>query len=851
MSVLRANLRSSGRRLIAAGITVAISAAFIVGGLLMVDSFTRGITAEAEAEAAGADVIVQTAELVDLEDREEYQNDPDLAEPADAELLQQIDELDGVESAEPIRAAALVGAEGAGLPVSELTGSMQYELIIGSTPEADDELLVSEFAAEAYEIQVGDTFSAQHGVPDEAQEDGFTLVEEDYEVVGIADLPGTSRGLLAAAGMDRLPMNPTPEEIRVVLPEGSSSPADQASVQEQIEQLTGLEVLTHQQVVDEWVEQRTGEADLLIYITLGFGAVAVFVSALVITNTFSVLVAMRQRTMALLRAIGANAAQLRRATLAEGALLGLVCGAAGMLLGWGGAAAFTLGANAAFDAELPVAMLNLTAAVTGLAIGVLVTVLASAWPAFRAGRVSPMAALAPAGLAPKSSSLSWLRTVLGLLLAVPGLTLLILAAGTVGEETDGVVEPAAVLGLHPAVIGVGGAMLAFLGVLLLARLFIPPLVGWLGAALAGAVPGLRATARLAGQNARQVPARTAATASALLVGVTLVVTFTVGASTAERVLYDELGETYPVDGIAYGLSDADQEMLAEDSRIDASAELGVLEASPQEDPGEPVTLLFADPEEASGVVYDDAFVPSEGTAVLGRELAVLFDLEEPVRFEAEGDSASLAGELHHSLPPEAALLTAEDRGGLPAGWDAEADGSALMLRFVEEASEGQIVNLLEELETDDAAFDGGVMRAGMGGVIDGVLLVVLALLGAAVIVSVIGVSNTLSLSVFERRREGALLRAVGMPRRAVGRMISLEALLLAAVALLLGTALGMLFGWAGVASLVSRPDWSVALEVPWLRMGVIWFATLLAALLAAWLPARRMSKVRPAQGLAA
>ena len=141
------------------------------------------------------------------------------------------------------------------------------------------------------------------------------------------------------------------------------------------------------------------------------------------------------------------------------------------------------------------------------------------------------------------------------------------------------------------------------------------------------------------------------------------------------------------------------------------------------------------------------------------------------------------------------------------------------------------------------------MRAGYGETIDMVLLIVLVLLGASVLVAVIGVSNTLSLSVLERRREAALLRAVGMNRRSVGQMITIEALLLAGVALLIGTVLAVFLGWAGVASLVAMPDWTVGVEIPWLRLAMLWGITLLAASFAALLPARALSKVEPAAGL--
>lgn len=137
------------------------------------------------------------------------------------------------------------------------------------------------------------------------------------------------------------------------------------------------------------------------------------------------------------------------------------------------------------------------------------------------------------------------------------------------------------------------------------------------------------------------------------------------------------------------------------------------------------------------------------------------------------------------------------------------------------------------------------------GVIDQVLAVVLLLVAVSVLVAVIGVSNTLALSVMERRREAALLRALGMTRGAVGRMVSIEALLFALAALVLGTLLDAFFGWAGVSSLIVLEGADIGVALPWGRLALIWGAAFLAALTVAWLPARSLARTPPAQGLAA
>lgn len=453
---------------------------------------------------------------------------------------------------------------------------------------------------------------------------------------------------------------------------------DPDAAQEARDEVQGLidddtALFTQQEYIDQWIELRTGGATALQFVLGGFGAIAAFVSAIVIANTFQVVVASRRKTLGLLRAVGAGSAQLRSAALGEGALLGAAASVAGILLGWVAAWGLTVSRADLFGggADLLPAQLTPAPALIAVLIGVGVTVFASAWPAVRSGRTSPMEALRPADLSSGGAAVPMVRTLAGVLFAVPGFGLTVYAAAS--EHYS---DP--VTGLEMPLLGIAGGMLTFFGTLLLGRLMIPVLVDRLGR-LVGAVTGLRPSAPLAGRTARQSPGRTTATASALLVGVTLVVTFTVGAATTQAFLEEEFSDQ---------------------------------------------------------------------------------------------------------------------------------------------------------------------------GMIDQVLAVVLLLVAVSVVVAIIGVSNTMALSVMERRREAALLRALGSTRGTMGRMVSIEALLLALVALLIGTALGTFFGWAGVSSLIALEEVSIGVAMPWGRLALIWCAAAGAALLAAWLPARSFAQTPPAQGLA-
>lgn len=870
--VLRVNLRSAGKKLFAAGAAVAISVAFIVAGILMVDSFNSSLTQQLEAEAAGSDLIIETVGLSawDEETDEPLRDDVPLAEA--------IGELDGVAIADAIGSGYIseVAADGStriGFQVGEQSQTREGEIVQGREAQAEDEIVISSAAVEGRGLELGDTLSAQDFVYAEDAQEGAepTVVQEDYTVVGVLETQGPPHGYLTAEGMDRMPFSPGPEEIRVQLDAEGDVLAVQAQIQDLITEqaagldeeraagLAGLEAQTTEEIVDARMAQQAGSASLLAYLAIGFGSISVFVSGLVISNTFQVLVASRVRTLALLRAIGATTGQLKRATLLEGGLLGLLGGAAGVVLGAGAALGFSAIARASFAPELPLATPTLLAALIGLGLGVTVTVLSALLPAIKAGRVAPMAALRPVGLTPGARRPSAVRIVIGLILTLGGFAAVLAAALlAAGENVP--------LGLPAPLVGVAGAMIGFSGVLVLARLVVPPLVAHAGALL-GRVPGLRVNAPLAGQNARQVPGRTTATASALLVGVTLVGTMMVGASTAQTVLYDELAESYPVEASAAAVDGELAADLAESDLVESftSAQGAAATVSGERGSAEGRVVLVTE-ETFSGVARTEGLAPATGEALVAPQLngEVLSGDGAELELTPHGTGSSGAAEqaitvegtVASWLPGGTVLITERTVAEVTTAHDGSAwtfeDAQGLtLIRLAQGVGPEESYGLSGLLGDHAEEFNdvGALMRASFAQVIDTVLLIVLVLLGASVLVAVIGVSNTLSLSVLERRREAALLRALGMNRRSVGQMISIEALLLASAALLIGTVLAVFLGWAGVASMVARPDWTVMVDVPWLRLAMLWGITLLAAALAALLPARALSKVEPAAGL--
>lgn len=888
--VLRTNLRSGGKRLWAAGAAVVISVAFVVTALILLGSFNRTMEAQAVADAEGADLVVNAEALTWAQNAAEESGTSETPsdDRPDQQLADAIGELDAVAEAEALGFVFLQG-ESSGVNTMLLAGDLPetrtMDLAEGSLPEQDDQILLVKDFAEANNLGIGDTMQ----VTTERFDPESGNVEEGSAELTVSGLASgyhrTVSGYMSSEGLEALDADQSPSSLRVALTEDNhGDPVAQQEAQQQIAELVasmisngelpadsgdddgvaqiftqpdgslvvaGVEIHTQQQIIDAWVADLTGQSTALLSIGLGFGAIAVFVASLVISNTFQVLVASRSRTMALLRAVGATAGQLRRATVAEGALLGVGGGVLGVMLGWSAAVGIATVAQRFWLESFSSAQLSVLAVVTGLILGVAVTVLAAVMPALKAGRTSPMEALRPVEISAGPKRIPWVRTVLGVLLAAGGLGGVLLAAL-----------------IHEPLLGAAGAVIGFTGVLLMGRFLVPRAVSLLGQ-LASRVPGLKVTGRLAGQNARAMPGRTAVTTAALLIGATLVSTMTMGAMTAQHSLSEELAERNPIDASLDSASAA-VEQMAEDSSIverhqvlpgaDATIEAAGIDGNSVEG-----RVVVAEDSVISEVARSESVFQDQNS---GETVALIAtDLIQDRMVESAEVTLTPGGNAANGSLEAGTTVRAVPASWVPANtvvlpgvmveagesWAFEDSAGITVMRTAESASMGDLNRLGSEAEAfaGELSLHAATERAVYAQVIDTVLVIVLVLLAASVLVAVVGVSNTLALSVLERRREAALLRAMGMTRGSVGALVTLEALLMAGVALVLGSGLGAFFAWGGVSSLVAAEGITMTLSVPWDRMGLIWAATLVAAALASFLPARALSRTPPAAGLSA
>ncbi|MEV7226671.1 FtsX-like permease family protein [Polymorphospora sp. NPDC051019] len=605
-----------------------------------------------------------------------------------------------------------------------------------------------------------------------------------------------------------------------------------------------VEVVTGARYADALASAAVGDVAQIRLALGAFALVALLVAALVIHNTFAILVAQRQRELALLRCVGAGRGQVFGSVLAEAAVLGVLAAligfGLGLGLGWLGAAA--LGRTSGVGLDVPLQVGANTVAVA-LLVGVGITVGSAALPARGATRVAPVAALAnQPDLAPTGGA-GVLRVAVGIAALLLGTALVAVGAAT------GAIMPT-----------VAGGLPVALGVLALGPVVVGPL-----ARLVGRIPALFGVAgRLAAASGDRSPRRAAATALSLTVGITLVTAFLVSAETLKHSLDDQMRKRYPLD---YLVTAPDGHRLPGDlaARLAAVPEVeravplaatgselraGTRTGSAEVGGFDPDLLRreFALPA-GSGRVEDFA----AGGAVLDPDTARALAVRAGDRFTVEGPDGTVEVVVSAvlSVPsaplPEVLLTPAEAAVvvGTPAPhgvlvW--MADGVPPPAARIAVAS---------VTDTEPLAVVADVQSSGeqTGALIDGLLAVVGALVVLSVVIAVAGIANTLTLSVLERTREFGLLRAVGLARRQLRVMLLAEGVVLATVAGVVGVALGVGFGVAAAYAAIPR-DWLV-LALPYGRIALVVVGAAVVGLLAGVVPARRAARVPPVAALAA
>ncbi|HEX8008307.1 MAG TPA: ABC transporter permease [Trebonia sp.] len=612
--------------------------------------------------------------------------------------------------------------------------------------------------------------------------------------------------------------------------------------------LSGYQVQTGAQLA-------TAEANSAAHFTqqfttaiLIFAIIALVVACIVIYNTFTILITQRGRELALVRCVGATRRQVFGGMLLESLIVGLVASAAGIVaglgLGWGMQRLF-----AGFGASIPsgpIVLAPSTVAIS-MATGTVVTVAAAVLPARSATRVAPVAALGSQHEQPDSARIGWLRAAVAVVFTGAGILVTYTGMQHVSGQS-GFVQIAA------------GGCLCFVAVLALGPLIVPPVItflGWLPGRLAGV------TVRLAAANARRNPHRVAATTAALTIGLTLMTVFTVVISSAQASTDQQIGQHYPFDYVVQAGRGGQFVPPQVVSALAASPALGIV--APVYDQratvdGADGTDVGAIGQSALGTNAKPAMVSGSLTAV-GPGVAAVDSGSLTGLHTSQGGTVTVStpdggtetlrvGAVYNSdgsvMP--SVLLSVPDftRGFRPAGAQQVLINGA---SGVPAAASRAAVNAAAASDPLLVVSTDADYKAALAGRVNQVLALFGTLLGLAVLIALFGISNTLTLSVIERTRESALMRALGLTRGQLRRMLLTEALFMALLAVVIGVGLGAAFGWAMVDAFIKSAGGGV-ISIPFAEIGLFAAIGAVAALLAAVLPARRAARVSVVSAMA-
>jgi putative ABC transport system permease protein len=853
-------------RLLLTSIAVVLGVGFVAGAFFLTDSLRASFDTIFTEAAQGLDVQVATKEYNDLEAKQ--QTSGVAAVPIDLakvgvkpETLETIRQVPGVQHAEgsifEIGAQPLdkkggpIGNSGGGAPTFAANwargkyGNGPLHITKGEAPRRDEVMLDANLMKDG-KYEIGDKLdvSIQGG-----------RLRQEFRISGVvrygknSSLNGASITVFETKQLQELlEMDDRFSTVSVAADPGVSQTTLKHRVQQALD--PSFDVITGKEYTKKQTESINDSfLNILQNVILGFAAIAVFVGAFTIFNTFTILVGQRTREFGLLRAIGSSRMQIITIVVLEAVVLGIIASTIGILAGYGIAALLRSIINGATGGGFPGGSfpLHTRTIVWSYSVGVIVTLVACVVPAVRASRLSPLEALRSN---PAHAGRGWKAQVAGALLAVIG-TALIIWGLNAGEGAT----------VKSVLVRIGGGFaIAIIGISLLSRSFILPVTKALGSVLARGTTG-----ELASRNVLRNRARSATTAAALMIGLalaTLVLIFyssinktigkqiddTIGAditvinkslmgsgygfvdqkaidtindtegvetSASQRFGGVALGTTFTTNGNLKSISAFDDEAIATGGLVELEARDGVMK------PGD-------------GVIVDSDFAKSKHLKV-GSKLQLAFPTGDSGKYRVNGifKPAEFAG---------APILTSVKTftAVQPPATSAPA---VVYIRVADDADTKQVVKRIKHELGEGAASlevqDSDALRTSFTDQFKPILALILGMLSLSLVIALFGIGNTLALNVFERTRELGLIRAVGGTRRQVRRMIRVESVLVAVFGAVIGVIVGALAGYALISAL---KDDGFVFSANVIGLIAVLIAGLVAGLLASILPARRAAR---------
>lgn len=833
------NVLAHKARLLMTVLAVVLGVAFVSGTLVFTDTLGKSLSSQSAKSYEGVAVSV-TSYGQSRDDNGQKQGEPGISR-------QTLDKVKAVKGVDTV-SGRVSGFAGVGDENGKLIGQgwankgsnfvpvkdgkdPRYTFAEGAGPDRDDQIALDKETASKGNYKVGDKVRVATNGPVKEYALTGVFTTEDGSVNA-----GGSLVLFDTAVAQQLYLKPGFfQELSVSAAAGTTADQLLSEIKPLLDGENTKAQTGAQLAKEQAKEIETGMSGMNTMLLI-FAFIALFVGVFLIYNTFTMLVTQRTRELALLRAVGANRGQVMRSVLAEALVVGLVSAAIGLVTGVG----LAVGMRSLMDslgAKIPAGDLVIapTTIVAALVIGVFVTVLAALLPAWRTGRIAPVAAMGSAHLPATAKSLL-LRNIIGSVLGLIGIGVVMLG---VSMGSDG-----------RMVIG-GGAFFLLIGLIVLLPLLSRPVISALRPPLQKVfgVPG-----KLAAQNALRNPRRTAVTAASLAIGLTLV--------TALSVVGITMGKA--VDRMS-------TDKIKADYKVSMNGGVGSLDKSVAETLAKAPGIKAVSPQSAGSLRIGDDFHSASGVnpAAIGEMLNV----------DVVSGSLSSLGKGEVAVADKTAA-----KAGLSVGSTLEVvydDGQKGSLKV------GAVYKELEDLlspyvlddkilsaHTDDPYIPevyvnatGGDSKAGekavldalgnnpaigvatqqdmrneMGGVVNLALNIMYGLLGMALIISVLGVVNTLAMSVFERKQEIGMLRAIGLDRSRVKNMIRLEAVVISLFGAILGIGVGVFLAWA-VGTTFSKSISGYELVIPYDRIGIFLLLAGVVGVLAAMWPARSAARL--------
>ena len=826
-------------RLSLTALAIIIGVAFVAASFVFTDTISARFESLLETTTAGVDVYVRPTppEIGDTFQNTEFGSMPEetleavLAAPGvrlaegGVEGFAQLVDKDGeaIGGQGPPTLGFSWGVESSMSPVTIKEGN-------GRGPTAPGEVAIDANSANKNGFVPGDTITVLTiGAP------------EEFTVVGIVSF-GESDSL-AGATLALFELKEAQRLFDLEGQYGAISVAAEAGVSP--EQLTenistelnnDLDVITAEESNQDQLDTISEGLGFLNTALLAFAAVAIFVGAFIISNTFRIIVAQRTRELALLRAVGATGRQVTWMVVIEALLVGFVASIIGIGLGVLLAVGLAAGMNA-LGLNMPDGPLTVLprTVIVGMVVGLVVTLVSAILPARKAARVPPIAAMRAETARPKRRSLR-LRAIIGTVTLGVGVAVLLVGLFVSIDNAIWLVA--------------AGALVFFIGVSILAPLAAKPVAQVLGWPLPKMF-GI--SGQLAQDNTRRQPRRTASTASALMIGIALVVFVAVFGASIKASIGDTIFDTFPGDfsatstNFAVGVSPAFTEDVHD---LEEIGDISTLKVGTAEVEGESAGVVAVDPTTIDSVtnfeVSDGAFPALAATGGVLVHADLLNDKGWVI-----GDSIEIVYPQDSGGPLEiAGTIASADFGSYVITDETYAVG------FNDTTDTLVFANAAEGVPIDEAraALDGlaadypnvtvqnkDELIADAENQIDQLLVLFTGLLLLAVIIAVLGITNTLALSIIERTHEIGLLRAVGMLRRSVRRMIRWEAVIIALFGAVMGIAVGLFLGWAVVQALADEGLGSFA--IPWTQLAVLVVLAGLAGIIAAIYPSWKASRL--------